>query len=446
MLHIRQRIDVEGADDARVQALEIEHPDVAVQTGHGFQHMTALLGGMNARIVGAHGRRNDAPPLEFGQVQKIEGRDARRHAIGGHTGEPAARPRELHEIEPRHDLVGEPRIGTRIERERCEVVPVVMDDFRDPVMYVAGDRFPLAEDLTRDGVERILIHAHESSAQQVDAIQHQTAGNRSLAAAKITLRLAQADRTRLSPQGKRVVQARGDSLQDGQVEIDYIPTHQHIGIEFPHAGTEEIQCGALICAARGTLRHGAIAAIDDQNFVNARSVQGNRQQTVALAVRLNIERQHTRLDIDFGRPERRIRIHPRDTITRHPLTLHFTAALDTAIDQVTHREAHISLECLYIGRVQSVAYPGNILRSLRLQPAHRSPRETAFVGGLRFRRTQRSSPLSVDRADVEVRTLPVVAHQECIAALQPTMNVYDGPALSIGAGDHAIVRLKNETT
>ncbi len=32
--HVRQRIDVERADDARIQALEVEHPHVPVQAGY----------------------------------------------------------------------------------------------------------------------------------------------------------------------------------------------------------------------------------------------------------------------------------------------------------------------------------------------------------------------------------------------------------------------------
>ena len=40
-LHERQWIDVEGADDARVQALEIEHQHVVVKSGPGIHHEPA---------------------------------------------------------------------------------------------------------------------------------------------------------------------------------------------------------------------------------------------------------------------------------------------------------------------------------------------------------------------------------------------------------------------
>src|SRR3984893_6264156 len=234
--------------------------------------MAAQLGGMHARIVGAHGRRNDAPALEFGQVQKIEGCNARRDAIGSHASQAAARPGEPHEVEPSHDIEDQPCIGTRVERESWKIEPVVMTDYSDPITHVAGDRLSLAEYLARHGVERILVHAYEGSPQQVDAVQRQTAGNESLAAAKIALCLTQTNRTRLSPQGKRMIQPRGNPLQYRQIEIDYIPAHQHVGVEFLHASAECIQYGAFIRAARGTLRHGAIAAIDDQNLVDTRSI------------------------------------------------------------------------------------------------------------------------------------------------------------------------------
>ena len=41
---------------------------MAMQTGRGFQYVTALLGGIVPRGATAYGRRHDAPPLEFGQI------------------------------------------------------------------------------------------------------------------------------------------------------------------------------------------------------------------------------------------------------------------------------------------------------------------------------------------------------------------------------------------
>ena len=37
------------------------------------------------------------------------------------------------------------------------------------------DRLAFAEHLARDGVERVVVHAHERAAQQVDAVEHEPA-------------------------------------------------------------------------------------------------------------------------------------------------------------------------------------------------------------------------------------------------------------------------------
>ena len=65
---------------------------------------------------------------------------------------------------------------------------------------------------------------------------------------------------------------------------------------------ERLQRREFIGAARGAFRHGPIAAVDDQHFVDARREQGDRQQTLAFGVGLDVERQHPRLDRDVGGP------------------------------------------------------------------------------------------------------------------------------------------------
>ena len=171
-----------------------------MQPGCRFQHVASLLGGVRTRVVGAHRGRDDSQPLEFGQIQKIEGGNAGRNAIGGHAGELTARTGQPNEIEPIQDLVSKASIGARVERERGEVVLIVVKNFPDSVADVAGDCLALAEHFARHGIERVLVHAHERASQQVDAIEHQAAGNRGLAAAEIALRLAQEEGAGFAPE------------------------------------------------------------------------------------------------------------------------------------------------------------------------------------------------------------------------------------------------------
>jgi hypothetical protein len=64
----RQRIDVERADQARVQALEIEYPDVVVHARPRLEYVTARLCGEHARVVAAYARRDDAAFVEFREI------------------------------------------------------------------------------------------------------------------------------------------------------------------------------------------------------------------------------------------------------------------------------------------------------------------------------------------------------------------------------------------
>ena len=67
--------------------------------------------------------------------------------------------------------------------------------------------------------------------------------------------------------------AGGDSLQDGEVEVDRVPARQDVGIELANAVAERRERGALVNTGDCLLRHVAPAAIDDQNLVDARSIE-----------------------------------------------------------------------------------------------------------------------------------------------------------------------------
>ena len=108
--------------------------------------------------------RDDATAFELGQIQKVERRDARCHAIGRHARQLTALERELHEVQALDDVEGESRIGARIAREGGKIMFVVMADLADTVAHFAGDSLAFAEDFARDGIERVIVHAHESSA------------------------------------------------------------------------------------------------------------------------------------------------------------------------------------------------------------------------------------------------------------------------------------------
>ena len=70
-----------------------------------------------------------------------------------------------------------------------------------------------------------------------------------------------------------MAQTGRDFFQHRKVEVDDIPTRQHVGIDLRDASAECVQRGGLVLTARRVLRHDAIAAIDDENLIDAGGVQ-----------------------------------------------------------------------------------------------------------------------------------------------------------------------------
>src|SRR4029434_8227891 len=151
------------------------------------------------------------------------------------------------EMEALDDLVSEPRVRARVEGECGKVVLVVVDDLPDAITYVAPavalECLPFAQHLARDGIQRIVIHAHERPPQQVDSIQHETAWNGRLTAAEVAFRFTNADRPRIAPEIERMAQARSDALQNCEIEVDRVPAGQHVGVELSDSIAERIQRG-----------------------------------------------------------------------------------------------------------------------------------------------------------------------------------------------------------
>ena len=251
--------------------------------------VAALLGFGDAGIAGPYGRRDDAQLPEFGLVQKVERRDAGRHAIRRHAGELASREGKTHHVQLLRDLECEPRVGARIQRERRQILAVIAGDLGDAIAHVSGNGLSLAENLARHGIERVIVHADESAAQQIDAVEYETARNARLPAAEIALGLADAKAPGIPAQCKRMAHALCNALQYRQVEIDDVPTRQHIGIEAPNPIAECLQRRKFIGATNRLLRHRAIAAVNDEHLVDAVGVHRDRQQARMRAMGFDVE-------------------------------------------------------------------------------------------------------------------------------------------------------------
>ena len=357
----------------------------------------------------------------------------------------AASEGEAHHVQFLHDLEREACVRARVERERRQIMPVVVRDLGNAVAYVPGDGLALAQDLARHGVERVIIHADERAAQQVDAVEHEAPRYARLSAAKIALGFANANSAGVPSQREGMANAFGDALQDRQVEIDDVPTRQDIGIEAPDALAKCIECRELIDAAGGLVGHRAIASIHDEHFIDAGRVHRDRQQALCLSVGLDVERQHARLDFRIGRPQGRIVEYPCDAFSGDGLAFDLTAAFDAAFDQIARREAYVRLECIDVGRVETVPHAGDLGRSVHREQGRRRTVKRSLVGQCRRRCAQVPGALRVGRANEKMRPLPVVADEESPPRLQSSIDMDDGNALPMRSRDDAIAGLEDET-
>ena len=97
-----------------------------------------------------------------------------------------------------------------------------------------------------------------------------------------------------------MAQADSDALEHAHVEIDDVPAGQYVGIKLRDALAKGVQRGAFIRERGGVLGHWAIAAIDDQHFVDAEPIERDGQQALALGIGFDIERKHARFDVNVG--------------------------------------------------------------------------------------------------------------------------------------------------
>ena len=301
--HVAEGVDVERADEARIQALEVEHPDVASAVpAYGSSTWppccAACTRESSLRTVGATMPRRSS---------SLRDRESRRTRCSPRRGRASCRSSGCARMRAAPGSAS--RRCRRRAARRCARIARTP---RDRACSCAGSRrdrdraasptqrLALAEHLTCDRVERIVVHAHERAAQQVDAVEHDAARHRRLAAAEVALGLAEAQRRRRRGRGRNGWRsACGDALAE--------PSGRSRSCSSPSArrgrsaarAAERVERGALVRRSAWPARASAASlGVDDQDLVDAGRVERDREQpSRALAIRLDVERQHARLDL-----------------------------------------------------------------------------------------------------------------------------------------------------
>ena len=166
---VGQGIDVEGADQARVEALEVEHEDVPVEAGDRVEDEPPGDHGALG-VLDVNGRRHVAPRAELGQIEGVHRGDLRADPVDLHAGEEAPPDRQLDQPRALEDLDHEARVVEVVRGEAPRILPPRRLDLVAAVL--GGEELPLAEDHLRGGVEPVVVELHEGAAEEREAVQH----------------------------------------------------------------------------------------------------------------------------------------------------------------------------------------------------------------------------------------------------------------------------------
>ena len=235
----------------------------------------------------------------------------------------------------------------------------------------------------------------------------------------------------------------GDPLQHAQIEVDDVPTGQYVGIELARRARRTrpalrvhwrnpLAFSGMARSLPSTISTSSTRGHTARSPAAARPWHPSRYRTTARAVRS--ERCGSKL---------RVVEHPADTVARNRFAFDLAPAFDAAFDQIAHGKAHIGLERVDAGRVQPIAQRGYIGGCRDFEPHTGAPSKVCLLVACGRVRPARA-PLDIVRANIKVRALPVVAHQERAAILQSAVEMNDRYARP-STRNNAIARLENES-
>ena len=168
-------VDPEGADDARVQALEVEQQDVVVETGAGVEDVAA---GTASGVSGSGPdiARHPAAPMQAGQVEMVERGDGSTEAVHREPRHLGAAHGEVHQVRVLEDVLDQAAVLQVVAGQLDGILPVEATNLRQ---LVGAGRQALspAEHGSGDVLELEALQRPEGGAQQVDPVEHHAPRN-----------------------------------------------------------------------------------------------------------------------------------------------------------------------------------------------------------------------------------------------------------------------------
>ena len=254
------RVDAEGADDARVQALEVEHQDVVVETRPGVEDVASGTPFSGPRVDDV--RRDPPRPVQPRQVEVVERRHRAALPVHPQSGQLGAAHRELDESGLLDDPGHEPAVLEVVGREPGAVLLVEAGDLADPV---AGGLDALAppEHLPRDVLQLEGLERPERGAQRVDPVEHHPSRDARDAGAGGGSRLEDRGPFAAARDVESDAEPPATAGDEIEVEPDHVPPQDEIGVVLGEPCEQAGEQGAFarerlhrrIVAGDGSLAH-----------------------------------------------------------------------------------------------------------------------------------------------------------------------------------------------
>ena len=288
------RIDGEGADDARVQALEVEDDDVVVQAGLALQDVAAGAG--QARAAHRSDLSGDVAlsvkPREIEVVERGYGAAGSRHGQARH---PLARDRKPHHVGVIGDVANQATVLEVVAGEGGRILPPLAADRGDLVGAALGDLLASAEQLLAHVLEGEALEAVGGRLEGRDPVEDRPPRNprdRQLGGApRCEHRRALAATADREPQAERL----GALEKVTEVELDDVPSQDDVRIALSNRGEGGLEQRALV-ARPGEVPHVDRRLVEVPSHEAARVVvfvtdETDRDDRASLAIRLDVQEQ-----------------------------------------------------------------------------------------------------------------------------------------------------------
>ena len=345
-----------------------------------------------------------------------------------------------------NDVVGEPRVGARVERERREVLAIVVQDLAEAIAHVALHGLAFAQHL---GVPRRRASSRPFARRRRGGGRCRRApggpGSR-------PGRCRNSPRLCADASGPHRARGRTDAVHARRFASATPGRNRRCSSRSARRDLRPAP-GRRTWSARRTRSRSASTSRASRDCRRRRSgphrapVRRARSRAAVAFGSVSMSNDSTRGSIlTSAGPSVGLSNTQVTALPALGFAIDRAARLDAAFDEISDGKAHVGLVGVDSRRMQPVAHWRHVPRRLDLDA-----RDLRAVKGSPGRRRSRgctggAGALQVCGADIEMGSLSVVPHQERRAVLQAPVDLYDRPASRVCVCRYAVAGLRYEAT